>query len=75
MSLNDQITNKNVEIVAINCDEALRNRFYSFGIIKGSNVCVTGKSLGKKTIEIKINNSKIALRACEASKIEVKDAC
>ena len=54
MSLNDQITNKNVEIVAINCDEVLKNRFYSFGIIKGSNVCVTGKSLGKKTIEIKI---------------------
>ncbi len=71
MCANDLITNKRAKITDINCDEVLRSRFYSFGIIKGSTICVTTKSMAKKTIEIKINQSKIALRASEASKIKV----
>lgn len=71
MSINDLITNKKAQITDIECDKILRNRLYSFGIIEGSTVFVTKKSMAKKTIEIKINQSKIALRSSEAEKIKV----
>mgnify|MGYP000753509189 CR=1 FL=1 len=55
----------------INCDEILKNRLYSFGISKGIEVTLVEFTLTKSTIEIKVNQSKIALRLNEASKIEV----
>lgn len=74
MYLNDLDLNETAEIYEINCDDILKNRFYSFGIINGTKLKLTAKSLAKKTLEIKINNSKIALRASEAEKIRVKNA-
>ncbi|MBL3519045.1 FeoA family protein [Aliarcobacter lanthieri] len=71
MSVNDLDLEKITTIKAINCDEILKNRLYSFGIIEGTHITVTAKSLAKKTIEIKINQSKVALRHSEANKIEV----
>jgi len=71
MSINDLVLGKKALIKSINCDEVLKNRFYSFGMTAGTTIYVTAKSLAKKTIEISINQSKIALRASEASKIEV----
>ncbi|AXK48715.1 iron transporter [Aliarcobacter trophiarum LMG 25534] len=71
MSVNDLDLERVVTIKAINCDDILRNRLYSFGIIAGSQICVTAKSLAKKTIEIKINQSKVALRYSEAINIKV----
>ena len=63
--------NESAIITAINCDEILKNRLYSFGIIKGVKIEIVELTLTKSTIEIKINQSKIALRLNEASKIEV----
>ena len=74
MSVNDLKVNIKAEITDIICDEILKNRLYSFGIIKGSTICVTAKSMAKKTVEIKINQSKVALRSSEASKIKVSYA-
>ncbi|MGP2657079.1 FeoA family protein [Malaciobacter sp. WC5094] len=69
----DQLNIDEAAIVkSINCEPALKNRFYSFGIIKGSKVYVEEVTLTKSTIEIKINNTKVALRLTEASKIEVE---
>jgi len=61
-------------IKAVNCDSALKNRFYSFGIVKGSTVYIEEVTLTKSTIEIKINQTKIAIRLSEASAIEVEYA-
>lgn len=61
-------------IKAVNCNPALKNRFYSFGIVKGSKVFVEEVTLTKSTIEIKINQTKIAIRLSEASAIEVEHA-
>ncbi|BAK74142.1 MAG: ferrous iron transport protein A [Arcobacter sp.] len=74
MTLDELKLNETVEIVAINCDNILKNRLYSFGITKGVIVTIEGLTLTKSTIEIKVNQSKIALRLSEASKIEVKYA-
>jgi ferrous iron transport protein A len=71
MTLDKLNINESAIITAINCDEILKNRLYSFGIIKGVKVEIVELTLTKSTIEIKINQSKIALRLNEASKIEV----
>ncbi|OCL94270.1 FeoA family protein [Arcobacter porcinus] len=72
MCINDLDINKEAKIVEIYCDDILKNRFHSFGIFKNEKIVVTAKSIAKKTLEIKINQSKIALRSSEASKIKVE---
>ena len=71
MTLDQLQINESATITAINCDEILKNRLYSFGISKGIEVTLLEFTLTKSTIEIKVNQSKIALRLNEASKIEV----
>ncbi|RXI38959.1 iron transporter [Malaciobacter mytili] len=61
-------------IVYIDCENTLKNRFYSFGITKNSIITVEEVTLTKSTIEIKIKNTKVALRLSEASQIEVNYA-
>jgi len=58
-------------IKAVNCDSELKNRFYSFGIVKGSKLSVEEITLARSTMEIKIKNTKVAIRLKEASKIEL----
>ncbi len=72
MTLNQLKINESAIITDINCDEILKDRLYSFGIIKGVKVQIVELTLTKSTIEIKINQSKMALRLVEASKIEVE---
>ncbi len=74
MTLDQLQINESAIITAINCDEILKNRLYSFGISKGIEVTLVEFTLTKSTIEIKVNQSKIALRLNEASKIEVSRA-
>lgn len=74
MKLSELKVKQTAQIVSIDCDSILKNRLYSFGITKGAIIKVEEITLTKSTIEIKINQSKIALRMNEASKIEVTDA-
>ena len=74
MKLSELKVKQTAQIVSVDCDSMLKNRLYSFGITKGAIIKVEEITLTKSTIEIKINQSKIALRMNEASKIEVKDA-
>ena len=74
MTLNELKIKESAEVISINCDKVLKNRLYSFGIIKGAIVKIEGLTLTKSTIEIKNNQTKIALRQSEAEKIEVKYA-
>lgn len=71
MCLNEIELKQKVIIRDIVCDDILKNRLFSFGIIEDTQVEITAKSFAKKTIEIKVNQSKIALRSIEASKIKV----
>jgi ferrous iron transport protein A len=59
-------------IKAVNCENALKNRFYSFGIVKGSNIHVEEITLARSTMEIRIKNTKVAIRLSEAAKIEIE---
>ena len=53
----------------------LKQRLSSFGIMRGTEIVVEAFSLKKKTIEIKVHRSHIALRLDEAQKIEVEHQC
>lgn len=71
----DKLNIKDVAIIkSINCDNVLKNRFYSFGIVKGAKIEIEEITLTKSTIKVKIEQSKIALRIDEANKIEVQHA-
>ena len=60
------------EIIGINADKALRDRLISFGVMRGEVLYIKGCSLAKQTMEIEVGGTHIALRADEASKIEVE---
>ena len=69
----DELNIADIAIIkTINCDSVLKNRFYSFGIVRGSTISIEEVTLTKSTIEIKINTTKVALRMKEASVIEVE---
>jgi len=58
-------------IVKIHADKALKDRFNSFGVMRGEELTVKGCSLAKQTMEIKVGSTLIAVRADEAKLIEV----
>ena len=58
-------------IVNIQANKALRDRFSSFGIVRGEELVVKEYSIAKKTMEILVGQTSIALRAIEAEKIEI----
>jgi len=60
------------KIIHIDTDSVLKARFSSFGITKGAIVYIIEQTLSKNTIEIRINNTKIAVRISEAELIEVE---
>ena len=74
MRLDELHKNEEGIILNIDADKTLKSRFNSFGITKGTKVSVITETMAKKTIEIQVNKTKIALRVSEASKIEV-DKC
>ncbi|RXJ90243.1 iron transporter [Arcobacter sp. CECT 8983] len=72
MYLNELAKNECGKIISISCTDKLKARLNSFGITRNSEVLVIEQTLSKNTIEIKVNNTKIALRNSEAKYIEVE---
>jgi len=72
MKLADLQLNQKAIIKKIDCHEELKQRFYSFGIIKGAEIFVEAISLAKNTIEINIEDTSIGIRVEEAKTIEVE---
>jgi len=72
MYLSDLKINQEATIINISSNEELKQRFYSFGINKGSIVKVEAISPTKNTLEINVEDTFIALRVEEAKTIEVK---
>lgn len=60
-------------ITAIKADKELKNRFNSFGIVKGATVHAEQYSLAKQTMEIRINKTRMALRLSEAENVEIDE--
>ena len=72
MLLSELHKGDHAEIISINADKALRDRFASFGIVRGEELLVKACSIAKQAMEIEVGSTAIALRAVEAERIEVK---
>ncbi len=72
MKLSDLEKNQKATIVKVECSNDLKQRFYSFGIIKGASVFIEAISLAKNTIEINVEDTSIGIRIEEAKTIEVE---
>jgi ferrous iron transport protein A len=72
MRLDQLEENIEVEIVKITCNDELRQRFYSFGIIKGAIIKIAKISLAKNTIEVIVDDTAVGMRIEEAKQIEIK---
>ncbi|RXJ79528.1 FeoA family protein [Arcobacter sp. F2176] len=60
------------EIIKVSANQILKSRLNSFGITKGAKIYVIEQTMSKNTIEIRLNNTKIALRTNEAKTIEIE---
>ena len=72
MYLSDLPQNKEAIIKKVECSDDLKQRFYSFGIIKGATIRIETISLAKNTIEIVVEDTSIGIRVEEAKTIEVE---
>ncbi|MEA2017167.1 MAG: FeoA family protein [Campylobacterota bacterium] len=72
MKLSDLPIDKDAIITKVECSDDLKQRFYSFGIIKGATVFVEAISLAKNTMEINVEDTSIGIRVEEANAIEVE---
>ncbi len=72
MKLNELTKGQRAQIIKIHADKVLKDRFSSFGVMRGEELTVKGCSLAKQTMEIEVGSTLIALRADEAEKIEVE---
>ena len=72
MKLSELTKGNKAQIIRIHADKALRDRFSSFGVMRGEELLVKGCSLAKQTMEIEVGSTLIAVRADEADKIEVE---
>ena len=60
----------------IHASHDLKQRLISFGVMKGAVVTVLEHAPKKKTIEIKVQKMRLALRDVEAALVEVEEeAC
>jgi len=71
VTLNKLKKGESAVIIEINASPELKNRFNSFGLVKGAKVLSKESSLAKKTIQIQINKTCISMRASEAELVEV----
>ncbi len=72
MKLTELQINQKAKVTKIDCQEELKQRFYSFGIIRGAEIFIQNSSLARNTIEIVVEDTSIALRTEEAKTIEVE---
>ena len=72
MLLSDLNIKQKATILQLNCSDELKQRFYSFGIIKGTTIVIEKISLAKNTIALIVDDTNIALRLEEAQNIKVK---
>ena len=71
MKLNNLKKGQSATVTEIHANKELKNRLNSFGLIKGATIHTEKYSLAKKTMEVRVNKTCIALRASEAETIEV----
>ncbi|MCK5917271.1 MAG: ferrous iron transport protein A [Cocleimonas sp.] len=73
MTLDTLKKGQSATISFVNAEKELKNRFNSFGVVKGATVYALQHTLRKQTIEVRINKTRMALRYSEAEKVEISE--
>ncbi len=71
MLLSNLEKNTSAIIKSIDCSEDLKQRFYSFGLIKGTAILIEEISPTKNTIVLLVDDTSVAIRLDEAKQIKV----
>lgn len=61
-------------VIRIDANDELKQRFFSLGLHKGSELQIKATSMAKSTMEIEVGTTLLALRFDEAKSIEVQRA-
>lgn len=72
MNLSDLNKKQKAAVKKINCKNDLKQRLYSFGIVRDAEIEVEAISFAKNTMEINVENTSIAIRIEEAKTVEVE---
>jgi len=72
MKLSELEKGECAKIISIDSDPVLKSRFNSFGITRNATIYIIEYTIAKNTIEVKVQNTKIALRVTEADLIKVE---
>ena len=72
MKLSDLKDKEKAIIKSLKCNDDLKQRFYSFGIIQGGVVCMNKISLNNNTMVLDVDGTEVAIRIEEAKQIEVE---
>lgn len=73
-TLADMIAGETAVVLKINAKDELKQRLFSFGLRKNSEVKIKATSMAKSTMEIEIGTMLLALRYEEAKAILVEEA-
>jgi Fe2+ transport system protein FeoA len=72
MLLSNLDKNINAKIIKIDCKDELKQRFYSFGLIQGTQVSIEKISPTKGAIVLLVDDTSVAIRLDEAKYIKVE---
>lgn len=74
MKLSQMNAGDKAVVIRIDANDELKQRFFSLGLHKGSELQIKATSIAKSTMEIEIGTTLLALRFEEAKSIEVQKA-
>lgn len=72
IALSQMNANEEGMVVKIEAEGELKQRLFSFGLRKGTHIKVKATSIGKRTIEVQLGATLMALRYSEAQHISVE---
>ena len=73
-TLSEMNAGENAVVTHIEADGELKQRLFSFGLRRGSQLKIKATSIAKSTMEIEVGSTLIALRYEEAKRIGVQRA-
>ena len=74
MKLSQMNAGDKAVVIRIDANDELKQRFFSLGLHKGSELQIKATSIAKSTMEIEVGTTLLALRFEEAKSIEVQKA-
>jgi Fe2+ transport system protein FeoA len=72
MTLDQLSVGEEAVVTGIRSGKELKRRLLSFGLVAGTKVRLTERTLKRNTFEIQVDRSMVALRKGEAQKVEVE---